>query len=48
MMAGMITQKVEAVGIYKPSDENKASILIVLHGQYDCCYPKIFWKTVYG
>lgn len=32
--------KVEAVSIYKPSDETKASIMIVLHGQYSCCYPR--------
>ena len=32
--------KVEAVSIYKPSDETKAPIMIVLHGQYNCCYPR--------
>ena len=31
--------KVEAVSIYKPTDETKAPIMIVLHGQYSCCYP---------
>lgn len=32
--------KVEAVSIYKPTDKTKAPIMIVLHGQYDCCYPR--------